>query len=246
MNPSSCTKPYPSRGEIRDPHFYYVLGATSATGNIGVVRVLLLAARHDVTYMASSLNHGFDTAIEAGQDEIALLLIQNGTELTDERLLVAIFHKRMTPARAMLDAGVEIIDRGGESPPLLEKAIRWGERGLIDELISKDAYVNTSYRSKASSSPLLAAIETHDTALVKQFLDAGAIIDEFFDPPYRIDFYEIITQWEHVPSALTNASRFCDTETVRLLLDYGAEPNDVVALSAAILNDDKETFNLLL
>ena len=230
--------------------FRAAIGAASAIGNLGVIQALLTTAKHDFARIADAFCYGLEAAIKADQEDSALLLIQSGMELTDNHLHLALSRRNMTIVRTLLDNGVEIVDRAGESTPLLESAIRWGNHAIVNELISRGTYVNRSYCE--DNSPLLTAIKMQDTTLVKLLVNAGAIIDESHKAEYRRNGEEYVKECDYSVgfntdeiTALRQASRLGDTEMVRLL-EYGAEPNDSVALSEAILKNSSEIVTLLL
>ena len=256
------------QGALRDikmgRRFQAAMEAASTVGNIQVIQTLLTVAKHgftrdtDVTdprfiapFEARVLQDGLIAAIKADHEALALQFVRSGMEITDEHLDLALFHGQVTLARTLLDSGVGVIHRCGKGMPLLQSAIHGRNHTIINELIARGAPVNKSYG--CNGSPLLTAIRLGDTSLVKILLDAGAIVDELYTFKYHQESmnygaeYDIFSDRDD-HTALSTAVYFSlgNFKMVQLVLRYGAEPNDSLALAVAVLLNDRELITVLL
>ena len=247
------TRALAQRGALRHikrrPSFQAAICAASAMGNLGLINALLAPTKHALANKGGILRSGLDAAIKAGHKDVALLLIHTGMEVTENQLHLALSMFESTLAQALLDAGVVIVDQAGDSKPLLRCAINLGNHSLVSELITRGAYVKKCYNDLES--PLLAAIRMQNKALVTLLINAGAIIDETYKGEYLRNREEYQCDGDLGDdldgfTSLAEASYTEDIEMVRHLLAYGAEPNDSVALSVAILLNNEKVVELLL
>ena len=212
--------------------FCKVMEITSASGNMELTRALLAVAEQGLREECHSpysrlepkgTSVDLDAAIQAGHNEIALLIIHSGIAVSNENLTSAIEQRNMPIIQALLDTGRIDIGWGttGSRKSILEAAVSWGDHALVEDLLSRG--LNMDDYELGSS--LKVAVREKDKVLVRILLDAGAIIK---------------------PSALWAATMLRDVEMVQYLLQYGADADNSMALREAILLKDYELVRVLL
>ena len=212
--------------------------AAASVGNIEICRALLTIAKNSDFLLPDGLGFAVEAALEGGQEDLALFLIQGGANVDISVLELALDKVMLPVVRAILDSGVRL--EIYKSKKLLSKATLLGNYSVIEELISRGFDVNECDRDKF---PLLIAVERQDLGLVKLLLRAGAKISQGIFPkndrqlPYRDD---------RAPrTALAAAVTNNDLTMVKFLFENGADPNDSLALSEAVFKNDQMVHLLL-
>ena len=211
-----------------------ILKAAAEVGNIPVVeRLIKFESRFDSLDLGIALG----IAVENGQDEIAMILIESGANVNVRRrnkggflneggfLSEAIRNRREDLVLMMLDAGINpnaAID--GQIPPLTY-AVEWGQTSVIKALILAGGDANAGYGDSA----FVTAVRQQNFTLVELLLDAGADING-----------RSIGR-----TALSAAVEQGDSRMACYLLDYGADPHDSLAFEKA-MSQERGLLDLLL
>ena len=206
--------------------FLAALRAASTVGNAAVVKALIGIVMEDPSLDGHCLEEGIVAAIEAGQDNIVLLLIQNGVRISSSTLLVALRKRKRPIVEAILREGVDPVNDYEYLEPLILEAVLWGDHSILKSLISMGFAVDHS-GSSFCDPPIIAAVRKKDKALIELLLDAGASIKT------------------RPTTVLTAAVATGDISIVRFFFHKGADPNDSEALLEAT-SRSKEILTLVL
>ena len=185
-------------------------------------------------------------AIENGMDALALHMIDAGANVHYDHclpLVKALKCRNKPMVLALLDAILLRVDGEEEYSPksaptstLWQLAISWGDRIMIQALIDVIAedvpFISSNWVTR--NVPLSNAMKQEKVELFELFLEAGADIHY---PGYD----------QYLGTALSCAVLIGDVDLVaRLLLEWGADPHDPLALREASAVKDDEIFDMIL
>ena len=206
--------------------FCAVMNAAVEVGNSELVTALLaIAAGIPDLLRGHSL---LRTAVIAGQEDIALLLIEAGVELT-----CSVFDNyNTTLVWALLDADVD----PGLVVGILSEAFELGNHTMLNDLIAAGLDPNT-FPVYDRMFLLTLAIRGKDKFLINLLLDTGLDLNH---SPGQASEYE-----DEESSHLAEAAKINDVEIANLLLDRGADPSDSNALFYAVSSSHELVFMLL-
>ncbi len=225
------------------------LAAAVQRGDVAAVRALV-ARRVNVNAAEADGTTPLFWAAEAGDAELVRMLLSGGASAKGRNrygvtpLALAAGAGSAAVVEQLLKAGADpnAVREGGES--VLMTAARGGDARVIAALVARGAHVNAREDSRGQT-PLMWAAAQGNTAAVKALIEAGADVKlrargpagpplaaaEFTRQGYtrqgRVDDY----------TALLMAVRRGHVETVKALLDGGADVNDVSedGMSALVL-----------
>jgi ankyrin repeat protein len=205
-------------------------------GDLRVLRLLLNEKSRFRDNCLGSMGFQLRSAIEAGRNDIAEILLTSGADFTTknmpdhEPLSVAIRLKNLHLVRKLLAAGIPMDETTfcpcccrPRKTSVLPAVIDWGYFPLIQEMIDAGADVNAPEIAGGKTS-LSIAVENKNSAIVELLLNAGADINA-----------PLATSCGN--TALEAACRNNDLHMVQKLLDLGAEPDEwslVAAISGSI------------
>ncbi|HEY0372380.1 MAG TPA: ankyrin repeat domain-containing protein [Thermoanaerobaculia bacterium] len=176
----------------------------------------------------------FTDAIQAGDaarvgalidgDASLLTMAENGTT----PLLTAIYHGKADIARLLVERG---------APVSFAEACALGDEARVRELLANDPSVLNT-RGADGFPPMPMAIFFGHGALARWLIEQGADVNAAAENPQRV-------------SPVHAAAATCDRDTMRVLLDRGADPNarqqmDYTPLHGAASRGDTEMAKLLL
>ncbi|HEX6099175.1 MAG TPA: ankyrin repeat domain-containing protein [Thermoanaerobaculia bacterium] len=176
----------------------------------------------------------FTDAIKAGDAaRVAALLDADASLLTAHEnnttpLLLAIYHGKSVIARLLLDRG---------APVSFPEACALGDEARVQELLAADPSA-LNMRTADGFPPMPMAIFFGHGALARWLIDRGADVNAPAANPQRV-------------APVHAAAATCDRETMRILLERGADPNarqqmDYTPLHGAASRGDIEMAQLLL
>ena len=133
-------------------------------------------------------------------------------------LLSAVSNRNATLVRALLDHDVDVRPLYPPSP-VLAKAVEWGDRSILQDLIYAIG-IELPQRRIKTSDPVALAVRNGDLSTVRLLLNAH---------------FDIQTGLEYgCSSALVDAIKMGDVGMIQELLDYGADPGCSDALLEAM------------
>lgn len=123
--------------------------------------------------------------------------------------------------------GAEINTPVGETArtPLMMAAARHGAYDLVRMLIHRGAFINA--QSLRAETALSEAVSSRDPAMIKLLIDNGADVAKHPEPPAKDGLPGNILHYNPPLFSLVNAHNDKNIEIAKILLDAGADPNDV-------------------
>jgi ankyrin repeat protein len=189
------------------------------------------------------------SAAEMGQTAICKLLVEHGAKIDvrmgynwkDTPFLKAAFNGHLDTCQYLVSAGANISAKDAFGRNALHYAARMGRTDVVNWLLSKGFDVNNK-ESFNLETPLHEAAQYGHTVTCKLLIDNGADIyakDKDGDIPfvhaafegheetcrYFIETTYIKTDKKALSDAMLAAEVNCNSETVEMLLNYGADAN---------------------
>ena len=226
--------------------FQTTLLAAAYYGNLPWVEILLEV--HD-SIDSEQLGEALGYAAAGNKPDVALKLLLARADVdvqTPERgfdggslvppLHHALYHANHTLVRALLNADADINYEIGENDEIsladlaIVLAARSEDKQLIEMVINAGGNANPRYRFWG---PLVVAIENRDVDTFERLINYGCTINEGNSQAYD-------------ETVLSTAVQTHDIDLVRYVLDHGADPNDLNALTYAAKHMMDNVFDLIL
>lgn len=202
--------------------------STVEVGDLPYLRKLL---RRIPTAGKSTFYLPISKAIEMGCNEMATtLIIHQATAPNTENYMGFTYGDKQFSDQfkmALIKRNREILDtlleyslseyEGIENPDIMDDAVRWGEKSVVEDLL-RSGYIDI----QNCESSLQVAIQTHNT-----------------------EFAVLLLDWGIYPSGLGTAISVGDEHMMRLLLQYGANPADEDAFSVALRSGNGLLFSAI-
>lgn len=206
--------------------FMAAVYAAAETGNKEIMQKLVEMCMSRYPVSAATSYNLIEIAVMGGYDEIVEFLMLYGVRPNCSSVAAALLTHNARLVQRFLDTGVCINEVKG----LVYLAVHWGSKSMLELLIKAGAKVDSywfrpsalglSSVARPKNSPLQEAIRRGDRHIFQLLLDNGANVCT--RPP--------VTQ----ASLLTEAINCGNEEFAYELLTRGADPNDPIALQAAI------------
>lgn len=239
-------------GSQLEPYFSKSVEAASGEGQAAIVQKLV-AVSGDIN--GKLLSGALATAVEKGQEVIALILLEAGADVHPPRgtwgpaLVFALRKRNAQLVRRILDADVNLhYHTNCFSPPLVE-ASEWGDLSIVEKLIATGANVDAVSRHGKTS--LTVSVQRKDMRLLRFLLDSGADVNNSgsfglvtAETRFEEDvFDDRLTSLVITP--LTAAAMNGDLEMIGYLLSVGAHSDDSLALYESLSQPMSVTEKLL-
>lgn len=201
--------------------------AASEAGNIAFLQKLFQIVPKFATNI---LTKPLTAAIKAKNEEIALYLLASGASMNSDPgpLIEALRVRGRSIISVILDCDVPV--NGStfdmESGSALEIAAGWGDMSIVEDLVFLGANINACHKL----TPLIIAIQKHNTPLVKLLIKLGADLN--------------LRSFEG-ESPLSAAVSTQDSSLLNYLLEHGADPASSSAIISA-MKQDRATLNVLI
>ena len=175
-----------------------------------MVAELLLANLSGNEYEAEICDEALSAAINCGDDEMVLLLLEHGVSPSFEMLRQACVAGVLQVVRMLVDTGIDVNRVDGDDAPLLHVAASHLRSDIVQFLINRGT--NVMHRSTRYGSPLIAALEGSMAPLEPK--SCGSLAGQPFfrkDRRQKKLRYKKLLQCERIVGSLFNAGAKVDT-----------------------------------